>query len=103
MTRKHSAKTPESLAKPASSARRQETGGARERRQLAGNGRDFPIVGIGASAGGLGAFTEVLKHLPLHSGMGFVLVQHLSPGDKRSEEHTSELQSPSNLVCRLLL
>src|SRR2546426_6230422 len=27
----------------------------------------------------------------------------LAPGDARSEEHTSELQSPCNLVCRLLL
>src|SRR5256885_5141380 len=27
----------------------------------------------------------------------------LEPGDGRSEEHTSELQSPCNLVCRLLL
>src|SRR5256885_16021053 len=26
-----------------------------------------------------------------------------SPGSRRSEEHTSELQSPCNLVCRLLL
>src|SRR5256885_11901996 len=26
-----------------------------------------------------------------------------APGDTRSEEHTSELQSPCNLVCRLLL
>ena len=39
----------------------------------------FPIVGIGASAGGLDAFTEFLKHLPLDTGMGFVLVQHLDP------------------------
>jgi two-component system CheB/CheR fusion protein len=39
----------------------------------------FPIVGVGASAGGLEAFTELLKHLPLDSGMGFVLVQHLDP------------------------
>ena len=37
----------------------------------------FPIVGIGASAGGLEAFTELLKHLPIDTGMGFVLVQHL--------------------------
>src|SRR5256885_12785279 len=28
---------------------------------------------------------------------------HRSAGDERSEEHTSELQSPCNLVCRLLL
>jgi two-component system CheB/CheR fusion protein len=38
-----------------------------------------PIVGIGASAGGLEAFTQLLKHLPLNTGMGFVLVQHLDP------------------------
>src|SRR2546426_8187987 len=28
---------------------------------------------------------------------------HRGHGDQRSEEHTSELQSPCNLVCRLLL
>src|SRR6266849_4568669 len=39
----------------------------------------FPIVGIGASAGGLEAFTQLLKHLPTDTGMGFVLVQHLDP------------------------
>jgi two-component system CheB/CheR fusion protein len=39
----------------------------------------FPIVGIGASAGGLEAFTQLLKHLPRDTGMGFVLVQHLDP------------------------
>lgn len=37
----------------------------------------FPIVGIGASAGGLSAFTKLLKELPADTGMGFVLVQHL--------------------------
>src|SRR5712691_5969132 len=39
----------------------------------------IPVVGIGASAGGLEAFTQLLKHLPLNSGMAFVLVQHLDP------------------------
>src|SRR4051812_41065771 len=39
----------------------------------------FPIVGVGASAGGLEAFTRLLKALPLDTGMGFVLVQHLDP------------------------
>ncbi len=39
----------------------------------------FPIVGIGASAGGLEAFTQLLKALPLDTGLGFVLVQHLDP------------------------
>ena len=45
----------------------------------------FPIVGIGASAGGLEAFSALLKQLPLDTGMGFVLVQHLDP------EHDSAL------------
>ncbi|HSA57299.1 MAG TPA: chemotaxis protein CheB, partial [Gemmatimonadaceae bacterium] len=39
----------------------------------------FPIVGIGASAGGLEAFTALLNHLPPDTGMAFVLVQHLDP------------------------
>ena len=42
----------------------------------------FPIVGIGASAGGLEAFTELLKNLPNDTGMGFVLIQHLAPHQK---------------------
>ena len=39
----------------------------------------FPIVGVGASAGGLEAFTQLLENLPLDTGMGFVLVQHMAP------------------------
>jgi two-component system, chemotaxis family, CheB/CheR fusion protein len=46
----------------------------------------FPIVGIGASAGGLEAFSELLRHLPEKTGMAFVLVQHLDP------KHGSVLQ-----------
>jgi two-component system CheB/CheR fusion protein len=42
-------------------------------------GHAFPIVGIGASAGGLDAFTQLLKALPHNTGMAFVLVQHLDP------------------------
>jgi len=37
------------------------------------------IVGIGASAGGLEAFTSFFTHMPLGSGMAFVLVQHMDP------------------------
>ena len=40
---------------------------------------DLIVVGVGASAGGLEAFSELLKHLPLTTGMAFVLVQHLDP------------------------
>ncbi len=39
----------------------------------------FPVVGVGASAGGLEAFTQLLKALPADTGMAFVLVQHLAP------------------------
>src|SRR5258706_745121 len=39
----------------------------------------FPIVGIGASAGGFEAFGEMLNALPVDSGMAFVLIQHLDP------------------------
>ncbi|BAY92764.1 MULTISPECIES: chemotaxis protein CheB [unclassified Tolypothrix] len=42
----------------------------------------FPIVGMGASAGGIEAFTELLNHLPNDTGMAFVIVQHLSPNQK---------------------
>ena len=37
------------------------------------------VVGIGASAGGLEAFTELLSHLRDDTGLAFVLVQHLDP------------------------
>jgi two-component system, chemotaxis family, CheB/CheR fusion protein len=39
----------------------------------------FPIVGIGASAGGYEAFTQFLEAIPTNTGMAFVLVQHLDP------------------------
>jgi two-component system CheB/CheR fusion protein len=48
------------------------------------------VVGIGASAGGLEAFTELLSHLPNDTGMAFVLIQHLDP---KHESHLTELLS----------
>ena len=39
----------------------------------------FPIVGIGASAGGLEAFTQLLHEIPIDTGLAYVLVQHLDP------------------------
>src|SRR5579883_2637627 len=39
----------------------------------------FPVVGVGASAGGLEAFIELIKAIPQRSGMAFVLVPHLDP------------------------
>jgi two-component system CheB/CheR fusion protein len=39
----------------------------------------FPIVGIGASAGGLEAFIQVLAKIPKNTGLCFILIQHLDP------------------------
>lgn len=39
----------------------------------------FPVVGVGASAGGLEAFTRLLRHLPARPGLALLLVQHLDP------------------------
>src|SRR2546430_13637464 len=60
----------------------------------------------------LGPYKEMMRialrelpYLPLHYESEAVAVQvrQLAQRDARSEEHTSELQSQSNLVCRLLL
>ena len=39
----------------------------------------FPVVGLGASAGGLEAFEAFFRHVPTDIGMAFVLVSHLDP------------------------
>ena len=39
----------------------------------------FPIVGIGASAGGLEAIEQFLTNVPENSGMAYIVVQHLDP------------------------
>lgn len=41
--------------------------------------RPVPIVAIGGSAGGQQAVTALLQHLPAHTGLAFVYIQHLSP------------------------
>ena len=51
------------------------------------------IVGVGASAGGLEAFTELLSHLPDDTGLAFVLIQHLDPSH---ESHLTELLSKAS-------
>ncbi len=42
----------------------------------------FPIVGIGASAGGLEALEQFLRQVPQGSGIAFVIIQHLDPTHK---------------------
>ncbi|WP_084183392.1 chemotaxis protein CheB [Nevskia soli] len=45
-------------------------------------GGSFPVVGIGASAGGLAAIFALLEALPAEPGMAFVVISHLAPGSK---------------------
>jgi two-component system chemotaxis response regulator CheB len=40
-------------------------------------GRDFPVVCVGGSAGGLDAYTRLLRHLPADMGVAIVIVNHL--------------------------
>ena len=44
--------------------------------------QSFPIVGIGASAGGLEAISELLRHIPERTGLAFVLIEHLDPSHR---------------------
>src|SRR5471030_1017809 len=60
---------------------------AKPSRVSAHNSRPCPVVGIGASSGGLEAFSQLLRQLPANTGFGFVLVQHLDP------QHQSALAS----------
>ncbi|MCI0534385.1 MAG: PAS domain-containing protein [Verrucomicrobiales bacterium] len=65
-------------------ARRQKKGanGARKTIPISPSRVSFPVVGIGASAGGLEALEHFLARVPKNSGMAFVIVQHLDPTRK---------------------
>jgi two-component system CheB/CheR fusion protein len=58
----------------------------------------FPIAGVGASAGGLKAFQELLEHLPADPGLAFVLVPHLAPAHESMM--SSILQRSSKMPIR---
>jgi two-component system, chemotaxis family, CheB/CheR fusion protein len=55
----------------------------------------FPVVGIGASAGGLEAVTSLLKELASHLGMAYVLVLHLDPA---RESKVSEILARTTTI-----
>ncbi|HKY32540.1 MAG TPA: chemotaxis protein CheB [Candidatus Polarisedimenticolia bacterium] len=58
--------------RPAASSRKRDTARRRHAEELI-------VVGVGASAGGLEAISELLSALPADTGMAFVFVQHLAP------------------------
>jgi two-component system CheB/CheR fusion protein len=53
--------------------------GNQKRQRLVEVSRTLPVVGIGASAGGLEAISLLLRQLPNDTGMAFIFVQHLDP------------------------
>jgi chemotaxis methyl-accepting protein methylase len=62
--------------------RKKPTNTARQETAAPSASGSFPIVGIGASAGGLEALEQFLGRVPTGSGMAFVIVQHLDPTHK---------------------
>lgn len=68
---------PRTAAKPEPAPK--EAGNARQRAPGEPRAKPVRIVGIGASAGGLEAFTALLRNLPTNAGVAYVLVQHLDP------------------------
>lgn len=50
-----------------------------ERDDLTPSSLDFPVVGMGASAGGLEALLRFFEHMPAGNGMAFVVILHLAP------------------------
>ncbi len=61
-------------------------------------GRTFPIVGIGASAGGLEALELFLRNVPQGSGMAFVIVQHLDPTHKSVMAHILQCATAMKVI-----
>ncbi len=54
---------------------------AKENSSVSGS-PSYPVVGIGASAGGLEALEQFFSHVPENSGMAYVVIQHLDPTQK---------------------
>jgi chemotaxis response regulator CheB len=66
--------------------------------------KDFPVVCVGGSAGGLDAYTRLLLHLPADMGVAIVIVNHLRTVDTRLHEilpHFTEM--PVELITESLL
>ena len=58
----------------------------------------FPIVGIGASAGGLEALEQFMACVPSGSGMAFVIIQHLDPSRKALMAELLQRSTPMKVI-----
>jgi two-component system CheB/CheR fusion protein len=75
-TTRKEAKGKKAAAKPAGKS---PEGGGSHSREARETRTSCPVVGFGASAGGLEAFSAVLQHMPTDTGLALVLVPHLDP------------------------
>jgi two-component system, chemotaxis family, protein-glutamate methylesterase/glutaminase len=66
--------------------------------------KDFPVVCVGGSAGGLDAYTRLLRHLPADMGVAIVIVNHLrTVGTQLHEILPSTTAMPVELITERLL
>ncbi len=66
--------------------------------------RDFPVVCVGGSAGGLDAYTRLLRHLPADMGVAIVIVNHLRTVATQLHEILPRyMQMPVELITEKLL
>ncbi len=70
---------PQGAATPESAPSADEAQPAAEGQSESSDELGFPVVGVGASAGGLEAMEQFLQHLPAEAGVALIFVQHLSP------------------------
>jgi len=85
MTRKKNSKSHRS-DKAHSADNTDSTSSSSTRKKTRNAKADFAVVGIGASAGGVQALEELFNHLPINSGLAFVVIMHLSK-DYQSNLH----------------
>src|SRR5215216_2110877 len=57
--------------------------------------KNFSVVAVGASAGGIEAITELLQNLPENTGMSYIYIQHLDP------DHESRLTEILGRITRM--
>src|SRR6202140_3093587 len=66
--------------------------------------KEFPVVCVGGSAGGLDAYTRLLRHLPPDMGVAIVIVNHLRTVATRLHEILPRYtQMPVTLITERLL
>jgi two-component system CheB/CheR fusion protein len=67
------------MKKPIAEKEQQQKTILKPKKRQVSTSLSFPIVGIGASAGGLEALEQFFANMPKDSGMAFVVIQHLDP------------------------